>query len=312
MKSIVVTPRSMTDPAHPSLERIRAAGYEVVMPSPGGQPTELQLVEVLREAVGYIAGVEKIPRAILEAAPALRAISRNGVGIDNVDLATARERGIEVLRAEGANARAVAELTLSHMFAACRRIDLHAQWLNNHQWQRRKGMELAGKTVGIVGCGRIGRMVASMCLALGMRVRAYDPYPPQEFSPDGDFALLPLPDILTEADVLTLHAPVPDDGTAILDEAACARLKPGVIIINTARFELIDPVAVRRVLVNGTVSVLTVDAFASEPPSDWSLIDHENVIATPHIGGFTAESVDRVADITIDNLLRALAKAGVP
>ena len=306
MKQVVVTPRSMTAPPHPALEKLRQAGYEVLMPTPGEQPTETQLVAALQNAEGYLAGVEKVSRTVLEAAPRLRAISRNGVGIDNVDMTAAGDRGIQVLRAEGVNARGVAELTLGHMLAACRRIDFHSQTLRNHAWQRRKGVELKGRTAGIVGCGRIGRMVVEICLALGMTVRAYDPYADSAYRPGGDFAFVDLAELLRASDVISLHAPVPDDGRPIIDRAAFAEMKPGVIIVNTARFELLDPEALRASLDNGTVAVLTLDAFQSEPPPDWSLIDHQNVIATPHIGSFTQESVDRVSEVAIDNLLQAL------
>ncbi|TVR32116.1 MAG: oxidoreductase [Spirochaetaceae bacterium] len=306
MGQVVVTPRSMTAPPHPALEKLRQAGYEILMPAPGEQPTETQLIGALENAEGYLAGVEKVSRSVIEAAPRLRAISRNGVGIDNVDMAAAGDRGIQVLRAEGVNARGVAELTLGHMLAACRRIDFHAHALRNHAWQRRKGLELHGRTAGIVGCGRIGRMVAEMCLAFGMTVRAYDPYADSAYRPSGDFAFVTLAELLGVSDIISLHAPVPGDGRPLLDRTSFEKMKPGVIVVNTARFELLDPQAVRTSLDNGTVAVLTLDAFQSEPPPDWSLIDHQNVIATPHIGGFTQESVDRVTEVAIDNLLRAL------
>lgn len=306
MGQVVVTPRSMTAPPHPALEKLRQAGYEILMPAPGEQPTETQLIGALENAEGYLAGVEKVSRSVIEAAPRLRAISRNGVGIDNVDMAAAGDRGIQVLRAEGVNARGVAELTLGHMLAACRRIDFHAHALRNHAWQRRKGLELHGRTAGIVGCGRIGRMVAEMCLAFGMTVRAYDPYADSAYRPSGDFSFVTLAELLGVSDIISLHAPVPGDGRPLLDRTSFEKMKPGVIVVNTARFELLDPQAVRTSLDNGTVAVLTLDAFQSEPPPDWSLIDHQNVIATPHIGGFTQESVDRVTEVAIDNLLRAL------
>ena len=307
MGQVVVTPRSMTAPPHPALEKLRQAGYEVLMPTPGEQPTETQLIGALQNTEGYVAGVEKVSRTVLEAAPRLRAISRNGVGIDNIDMAAAGDRGIQVLRAEGVNARGVAELTLGHMLAACRRIDFHAQTLRDHAWQRRKGFELQGRTVGIVGCGRIGRMVVEMCLALGTAVRAYDPYADSAYRPGGDFAFVDLAELLRVSDIISLHAPVPGDGKPLFDREAFASMKPGVIVVNTARFELLDPEALRASLDDGTVAVLTLDAFQAEPPPDWSLIDHRNVIATPHIGGFTHESVDRVTEVAIDNLLRALS-----
>lgn len=304
--TVVVTPRSMTSPEHSSLERIREAGYEVVCPSPGTQPNEEQLLNALSGAVGYVAGVEPVSRRVLEAAKALRVISRNGVGTDNVDMKAAGERGIEVLRATGMNARGVAELTLAHMLTACRRIDTHASALRAHRWERSKGIELQSRTVGVVGCGAIGKMVAELCTAFGMNVLGYDLYPDSSFDPGGSFRFVELDELLSRADVVTLHAPVPEDGKPLLDAQAFARMGSGKILVNTARFELLEPVATAEALDRGILACLTLDAFRSEPPDDWSLIVHPSVIATPHIGGFTSESVDRVCDLAVENVLNAL------
>jgi len=296
----------MSSPVHPSLERLRQAGYEVITPAPGKQPDEQQLLDALKNAQGYLAGVEKISRAILEAASQLKVISRNGVGVDNVDMEAARERGIKVMRTEGVNANGVAELTIAHLFAACRRIDYHANSLRGHAWQRRKGCELRGRVLGIIGYGRIGRIVGELSRGLGMRVCVFDPYLDATTVESADIEFLTLSDLLQVSDIVSLHAPVPDNGNPVLDQAALDQVKPGVIVLNTARYELLDEKAVRKALDDGTVSVLTLDAFQSEPPHDWSLIDHENVLATPHIGGFTVETVDRVADAAVENLLKVL------
>lgn len=306
MGEVVVTPRSMSSPVHPSLERLRQAGYEVITPAPGKQPDERQLLDALKNAQGYLAGVEKISRAILEAASQLKVISRNGVGVDNVDMEAARERGIKVMRTEGVNANGVAELTIAHLFAACRRIDYHANSLREHAWQRRKGCELKGRVLGIIGYGRIGRIVGELCRGLGMRVCVFDPYLDATSVESADIEFLTLSDLLQVSDIVSLHAPVPDNGNPVLDQAALDQVKRGVIVLNTARYELLDEKAVRKALDDGTVSVLTLDAFQSEPPHDWSLIDHENVLATPHIGGFTVETVDRVADAAVENVLKVL------
>lgn len=306
MGQVVVTPRSMSSPIHPSLDRLREAGYEVITPAPGKQPDEQQLIEALKNAQGYLAGVERISRSIIEAAPQLQVISRNGVGIDNIDMKAAREHGISVMRTEGVNANGVAELTIAHLFAACRRIDYHTSSLKAHTWQRRKGCEVKARTVGIIGYGRIGRIVGDLCRGLGMKVCVYDPFVDIAAVESADVRFVTFSELLQTSDILSLHAPVPEGGNPLLDQVALDQVKPGVIILNTARYELLDVQAVREALDDGTVSVLTLDAFQSEPPDDWSLVDHENVLATPHIGGFTAETVDRVADAAVDNVLKVL------
>lgn len=308
MGQIVVTPRSMSAPIHPSLDRLREAGYEVITPAPGKQPDEQQLIEALKNAQGYLAGVERISRSIIEAAPQLRVISRNGVGVDNIDMKAAREHGISVMRTEGVNANGVAELTIAHLFAACRRLDYHASSLKTHTWQRRKGCEVKARTMGIIGYGRIGRLVGDLCRGLGMKVCAFDPFIDVASVESAGIRFVTFPELLQCSDIVSLHAPVPEDGKPVLDRAALNQAKRGVIVLNTARYELLDAPAVRDALDDGTVSVLTLDAFQSEPPDDWSLVDHENVLATPHIGGFTAETVDRVAEAAVENVLKVLKR----
>ncbi len=306
MKQVIVTPRSLSEPPHPMLERLRAVRYEVVFPTPGRRPEEHEIAPYIEEAVGYLAGVEPISAALLERARRLQAISRNGTGIDNIDCAAADRLGIQVLRAEGANAQGVAELTLAHIFAAARDIPVQATWLREGEWKRLKGFELAGRTVAVLGCGTIGRMVARCATALGMRVRAYDPYPAEDFAPGGDFAFVPFGEALAEADVVSLHAALPAGAPPLLDREAIAQLKSGAVVVNTARYELIDPDAMLEALERGAVRRLTLDAYPEEPPRDRRLLDHESVIATPHIGGYTAESVERATEAAVENLLQAL------
>ena len=314
MKTIIVTPRSLSSPPHPLLDGFRDAGFEVVFPSPGKQPTEEELLAAIPDAVGFLAGVEPISARVLDAAKNLRAISRNGTGIDNVDLAAAERHGIAVLRAEGANARGVAELTFAHMLAAVRHVVEATTEIRAGRWTRTKGIELYGRTLALIGCGRVGKMVAELAAAFGMTVRAYDPYPDTDFATrfgsrgDGTFAYAPFDVVVADADIVSLHSPMPADGSPLIDARAIGLMKKGVVIVNTARYELLDADAVLGALENGTVGAVTLDAFSEEPPKDRRLVDHPRVISTPHIGGFTTESVDRASEAAIENLLVALTK----
>jgi D-3-phosphoglycerate dehydrogenase / 2-oxoglutarate reductase len=309
MDTIIITPRSLSKGGHPFLERIKAAGFGLVFPSPGAQPTEAQLEAVLADAVGWIAGVEKIGAGLLAKAPKLRAISRNGTGVDNVDLAAASARGIRVLRAEGANARGVAELAFGHLLAAARGICAADAEMKAGRWTRSKGFELEGKTLGLVGCGKIGRLVARFALAFDMEVLAFDPYPDANFAPSPRFAWTTLAELLARADAISLHCPTAPGGAPILAAPELGSLKKGAIVINTARGSLVDALAMKAALAEGRVGAYTVDAFDQEPPEDWNLAQNPRVIATPHIGGFTEESVDRATEVAVDNLLAALRGA---
>lgn len=310
MDKVIVTPRSLSKGSHSLLDRLTAAGYELVFPSPGAQPTEEQLRAVIGDAVGYLAGVERVSAVLLERAGRLKVISRNGTGVDNIDLAAAQAHGIVIRRAEAANARSVAELAFGHVLAAARGIAFSDAELKAGRWTRVKGIELEGRTLGLVGCGRIGKLVARFGLAFDMRVLAHDPFPNPAFAPSPAFAYAPLPEVLRASHVLSLHAPPPADRRPILDAAAIATLLRGAIVVNTAREVLVDETAMAAALRDGRVAAYTLDAFDREPPEDLALVRIPGVLATPHLGGFTDESVERATAAAVENLLDSLRGAG--
>ena len=300
---ILVTPRSVTKHGHPSLDVLKDAGYEIVFSKPGCFPTEDELIELLSGCVGYLAGVEEISAKVLDSARELKVISRNGTGVDGVDLEAAQRNGIKVCRAQGANARGVAELTFAHMLCAIRSVSFNDTAMKSGDWTRRKGMELEGRTLGLIGCGKIGQLVAGFAAGFGMKVLAYDLYPDEHFSPTGDFAYCELGELLTDADIISLHCPGNADGTALIDKEAIEMMKRGVYLINTARGSLLDDDAVLAALDAGMIAGVTVDAFESEPPEDWRLAKDVRVVATSHIGGFTEESVARAMTVAVKNIL---------
>lgn len=306
-KRILVTPRSVTRNGHSSLDKLRAAGWDVGFCQSDVQPGEDELCRLLPGCAGYLAGVEPVTGRVLDAATDLRVISRNGVGVDNVDLAAAEARGILILRAEGANARGVAELTIGQLFALARGVTTCDAALKRGAWERGSvGLEVEGCTLGLVGCGRIGKLVASMALPIGMHVRAVDPFPDPRFDPGRNFRYAPRDEVLRSADFLSLHCPPAPDGRPLLDGAAIAQMKRGTFLINTARYDLFDAGAVLAALDSGHIAGVALDVFDTEPPSDRRLAQHPRVIATPHLGGFTRQSIDRAMTAAVDNLLAAL------
>lgn len=305
-EKILITPRSLTKDGHPDLGRLTSAGYQLVFSPPGKQPTEEELLTLLPQCAGYLAGVEPVTAKVLEAAGSLRVISRNGTGIDNIDLATARQRGIHICRAEGANARGVAELAVGLILAVARSIPFSDHHLKAGDWQRRKGMELQGKTLGVVGCGRIGRLVASMSLGLGMDIVGYDVVPDPSFQPSDRFRFASLDEVLTHSHVITLHCPALPGGRPLIDAAALAKMPKGVLLINTARYDLVDASALAAAFQNGQVAGAAIDVFDREPPIGNPLVAHDRVIATPHIGSFTDESIGRLVEVAVTNLLTYL------
>jgi D-3-phosphoglycerate dehydrogenase len=300
---IAVTPRSLSAAGHPALSLLTSRGYEIVYPAPGKTPSEEDLLRTVPGCVGWLAGVEPISPTVLAAAKGLRVISRNGTGVDNIDLAVAGEHGIRVERAMGANARGVAELAITLMLSAFRSVPWSDANLRRGDWQRRIGIEAQGRTLAVIGCGAIGREVADLALGLGMWVVGYDPFPSNSFARPG-FRFTPLEEALTQADAISLHCPPGE--APILDEAMIARLRRGVVVVNTARAELIDDVAMLAALEAGHVAGLATDVFRKEPPEPSALLAHPRVIQTPHAGGFTEESVERATRVAVENLLKVL------
>lgn len=304
-RRIAVTPRSISAGGHPALRQLEKAGYDVVYPAPGAVPNEQQLRSALRGCVGYIAGTERLSGSFLSEFPELKAISRNGVGIDSIDVDAAKRQGISVLTAPGANSQGVAELTIALMLSAVRGIPWHDGQLKAGKWVRHRGREVAGQTLGLLGCGQIGRRVAMMALGLGMKVLAFDAYPLETFRPSADFAWGSLDEVLRSADVVSLH--MPPSAEPVIGPATIGQLKRGAGIINTARASLVDDESALAALESGALAFLATDVFETEPPGRTPLVAHPNVIATPHLGGYTGESVDRATWAAVDNLLQALA-----
>ncbi|MCK5093605.1 MAG: phosphoglycerate dehydrogenase [Spirochaetes bacterium] len=306
MGKILITPRSLTRDGHPSLDLLKKAGHEVVFSTPGKQPAEEELLKILPGCAGYLAGVEKISERVLESAGDLKVISRNGSGIDNIDLKAAERLNIQIRKTEGANAKGVAELTIGLMFSLARFIPYHDGKMKGEVWERRKGMELEGRTLGLVGCGQIGQEAAVRALGLGMNVLAYRRHPDLTFSPSNNFRWVSFDEVLEKSDIISLHRPASGSGEPVITEQIIAEMKKGVFIINTSRASLIDENAVLAALESNQVAGLATDVYAQEPPEDFSLVKHDRVIATPHLGGFTGDSVDRATTGAVENIINTL------
>ena len=306
MRKVLVTPRSITSAGgHPALAKIAEAGYELVYCTPGQLPNEEELATLLPGCAGYIAGVESIGGVALEGADQLRVISRNGVGVDKVDTGLLERLGIELQVAEGANARGVAELTMGLLLATTRSISVADRGLKAGQWPRRKGVELQGQTLGVIGFGHIGRTVARMAAAMGMKVVVYDPFV-DSFDQLATIQLVELDELFRVSDMITFHCPPSSDGSAILDRGAIAKLKEGVYLINTARYELIDTDAALDGLEAGVIAGFGIDVYDQEPPEMTPLLMDDRVVTTSHIGGYTRQSVDRAVTAAAENLLAVL------
>jgi phosphoglycerate dehydrogenase-like enzyme len=304
--AILVTPRSLSGGGHPALRALTDRGYRLVMPSPGAIPDEEALIAALPGCVGWLAGVEPVSARVIAAADRLVVISRNGTGVDNLPLAAIAARGIRLCRAEGANARSVAELTLGLTLAGLRQVVRIHEGMRAGGWPRHPGREIAGARIAVVGLGAIGSLYARMCLDLGARVAGHDPFAAGAGLDHPAFRRGEIDAVLDGAEVASLHAPASADGRPLLTGARIAALAPGAVVVNTARAGLVDEGAMLAALDSGRVACYATDVFAAEPPPRSDLSRHPAVVMTSHIGGFTAEAVERAAHHAVDNLLRAL------
>ena len=307
---VLVTPRSLTSSPHPAIQSLAAQGFEVVMSPAGELPGEAELLRLLPGCAGWIAGVEPVSAAVIAGATDLRVISRNGTGTDNLPIEAVRERGITLRTAGGANAAGVAELAIGLMFSGLRHIPAADAGIKAGRWPRRPGREIRGCTIGVIGCGAIGREVARLCAGFGAQVLGFDPMRPQGV-PAERFAWAELAAIFARADILTLHCPAQEDGSPLVGSAELAAMPAGGIIVNTARASLVDEDAIIQALDAGHLTIYATDVFAEEPPRSLVLAGHSGVVATSHIGALTRESVGRSTEVAVANLVESLlASAG--
>ena len=305
--NVLVTPRSLTEGSGIAyLGPVEAAGYRVVLGPRGRQPSEDELADLLPGCVGYIAGAERIGSKALSTAGSLRVISRNGSGIDNIDLAATDARGIAVLRAIGANAQGVAELAIALILDALRQVSAADRALRAGAWDRPIGREAARRQLGIVGYGAIGQRVGELARLLGMTSLVYDPARSPDTMANGLVFVARLEEVLAACSIVTLHCPPAPDGRHLIGTAELARMPRGAVLVNTARWSLVDRDAVLAALDDGTLNAYATDTFEHEPPGKDPIVEHPRTIVTPHLGAATVESVQRAAEAAVNNLLEAL------
>ncbi|MET0898532.1 MAG: phosphoglycerate dehydrogenase [Mycobacterium sp.] len=251
---------------------------------------------------------------VLAAAPRLKIVARAGVGLDNVDVDAATARGVLVVNAPTSNIHSAAEHALALMLSAARQIPAADATLREHTWKRSKfsGVEIFGKTVGVVGLGRIGQLVAARLAAFGTHIVAYDPYVSQARAAQLGIELLTLDELLGRADFISVHLPKTPETAGLIGTEALAKTKPGVIIVNAARGGLIDEQALADAILSGHVFGAGLDVFSTEPCTDSPLFELPQVVVTPHLGASTAEAQDRAGTDVAASVKLALAGEFVP
>jgi len=242
---------------------------------------------------------------LMDRCPLLRAIGRPGSGTERVDTAGAEARGIAVVSAPGANAPTVAEHTLALILALTRRLAPLFEGLREGRWEKAgyEGSELAGRNLALIGLGRVGRAVALRARSFGVRLRAHDPWLEPDRAVAAGVELTGLEDLLREADIVSLHAPLTPETTGLLDTRRLALLPRGALVVNTARGALIDEAALLAALESGQVGGAALDVHAEEPPGATALLTHPRVIATPHVAGTGPRARAEAARIVAERLI---------
>jgi D-3-phosphoglycerate dehydrogenase len=250
----------------------------------------------------------KVDRELLTAGKKLRVVGRAGVGLDNVDVKAATERGVLVVNAPSGNVVSAAEHAIALLLALLRKIPQAQTSLKAGEWKRTKfvGTELQGKTVGLVGLGQVGARVAARLRPWNVTILAFDPYISAERAAELGVNPVALDDLLSRSDVVSLHTPVTPETTGLIGAARLALMKPTAILVNCARGALVDEAALIQALDSGKLAGAAIDVFAVEPPKDFALASHPKVVCTPHLGASTVEAQDRVAVETVEMLAEAL------
>ena len=275
--------------------------------------SESELLPLVGDIDAWVVrGATKVTRRLIEAAPKLRWVARAGAGIDNIDAAAARERGIGVLNVPGANAVAVAELVFGLLLSLFRQLPAADSSLKRGEWDksRFKGRELRGKTIGIVGLGKIGRAVAQRAGAFEMKCVGCDPLLSDDTMRDFGIEPLSLSDLLPRAEILTLHIPLTQETMGLIGAREISRLPRGAVLVNAARGGLVDEAAVLAALEQGQLSGAVFDVFAEEPPVASALMKREDVVVSPHIGAATVEAQEAVGEEIVRLLLGKLREGG--
>ncbi len=309
MPSVLITTEALRGAPGPHATLLNEAGYDVRFPAKSVLLTEEDTLEALGGFAAVIAGSEPYTQRVLAGLPQLRVISRNGVGYDRIDVAAATRRGIAVTITPDGNHQAVAEHAMALMLAVARSIVSNAIDTRQGNWRRRSTfIPLRGKTLGIVGLGRIGRSVAVRASAFGMRVVAHEEFPNLEFAKTYDIRLVDLDTLLSLSDFVTLHVPMGPPTAGLINRNSLARMKPGSVLVNTSRGGLVNEADLLAALKSGHLAGAGLDVLAVEPPpADHPFFALDNVIISPHVAALDAQAIEDMSLGAAQNIVDLLS-----
>jgi D-3-phosphoglycerate dehydrogenase len=302
---ILTAPSSIGEISSKPFDLLYENGYDVINNPFRRKLTEDEVIELAKDCIGIVAGVEPLTKRVMDALPELRCISRVGVGMDNVDLEYAQSKNIVVVNTPDGPTRSVAELTLSMTMSMLRRIPQADIALKNRQWKKQTGNLIFNKTIGIIGLGRIGRMVAELFRSIGNTVIGFDPYADKQWAKEKDVSLVSFEEVLSQTDILSMHIPGNKDKTSVIGEREIEKMKDGAFLVNLSRGGVVDETALYRALENGKLAGAAVDVFTQEPYFG-PLCELDNIILTPHIGSYAKEGKLQMEVDAVNNLIYVL------
>ena len=302
---ILISPSSFGEISSNPFQMLESSGFDIIKNPYGRKLTESEVICLAKDCIGIIAGLEPLNSSVIDKLPSLRCISRVGVGMDNVDIDYANSKRIKVLNTPDGPTRAVAELTLGMTFSLLRRIPQADSNMKKQIWKKETGNLLFGKTIGIIGLGRIGRMVAEMFRALGNSVIGYDIAPDKQWAGINNIQLCEFEHVLKFSDIITLHVPGSSDKKPLINKLELEHCKNSSIIINLTRGGVIDEKSLFEALIGGKIKGAAIDVFDEEPYKG-QLTGLDNVILTPHIGSYASEGKLQMELDSVENLINAL------
>ncbi len=302
---VLVSPSSFGECGIEPLNLLLENGFEVIKNPYGRKLTEEEVIDIASDCCGIVAGVEPLTPKVMDALNDLKCISRVGVGMDSVDLDYAKEKGITVVNTPDGPTRSVAELTLALTLSMLRRVPQADSAMKNKKWDKQTGNLLHKKTIGVVGLGRIGKMVAEMFTALGNPVIGFDLFPNNEWATKNKVEINSLEDVLKKADILTLHIPGNKDKTNVIGINEISMMKNGSFLVNLARGGVVDEDVLYNALKNGHLAAAAIDVFTKEPYNG-PLCELNNVVLTPHLGSYAEEGKLQMEIDAVNNLINIL------
>jgi len=304
-QKILISPSSFGKCGTQPLDMIKKNNFDVILNTFGRKLKTDEVINLGKDCVGIIAGVESLNSIVLESLPGLKCISRCGSGIDNIDLEKAKELKIVVKNTPYGPTKAVAELTIGLIYDILRQISARDRAIRNGMWNKEMGNLLADKTVGILGLGRIGRSVAELLLKLDAKVIGYDISPDENWLKKTNISLVPITDMIKKCDILCIHVSHEPKEKYLIGKNEIATMKKGAFIVNLSRGGVVDENALLDALKKNHLKGAAVDVFQHEPYRG-PLINLENIVLTPHIGSYALESRLQMEIESVENLLSVL------